>query len=368
MRTVGMDERGAWRMYGGNRNGWMMTSTSGLVDNLVRGGSTMAFQHEPEAVKSATYHADDEYDFKTNGSDEVAGEEGGDGDNENNIHMSALLLRKKNPGPDTDREDFAASPAAVDEDVDKCRPNHQEAEAANTGRSVPSRKRKQPSLEEGDHSPERAAGNRSNGKNNCSADGCTNQVVKGGVCFKHGAKRNLCSSDGCKNIVVRAGVCIKHGATVKRCSKEGCKNQAQKGGVCIKHGAKRKLCREEGCKNQAQKGGVCIKHGAKVKVKRCSAEGCTNHIVKGGVCIKHGAKVKRYSAEGCKNHIVKGGVCIKHGAKVKRCSHDDCTNGVVRGGVCFKHGAKRNLCSSEGCTNRAQRGGVCIKHGAKRKL
>jgi len=37
--------------------GWMMTSTSGLVDNLVRGGSTMSFQHEPEAVKSATYHA-----------------------------------------------------------------------------------------------------------------------------------------------------------------------------------------------------------------------------------------------------------------------------------------------------------------------
>ena len=162
----------------------------------------------------------------------MAGEEGGDGDNENNIHMSALLLRKKNPGPgqpirndfkistqsavmdydaDTDREDFAASPAAVDEDVDKCRPNNQEADAANTGRSVPSRKRKQPSLEEGDHSPERAAGNRSNGKNNCSADGCTNQAKTVGVYIKHGAKRKLCSSEGCTNQALKGGVCIKHG-------------------------------------------------------------------------------------------------------------------------------------------------------------
>ena len=92
-----------------------------------------------------------------------------------------------------------------------------------------------------------------------------------------------CSADGCTNHVIKGGVCVRHGAKVKRCSREGCSNRAQKGGVCMKHGAKVKRCRSEGCTNKAQKGGVCVRHGA--KVKRCSSAGCANNSVKGGVCV-----------------------------------------------------------------------------------
>ena len=57
---------------------------------------------------------------------------------------------------------------------------------------------------------------------------------------------------------------MKHGAKVKRkqCSKEGCTNQVQKGGVCRRHGAKKRLCSQEGCTNQAQIRGVCYRHKA----------------------------------------------------------------------------------------------------------
>jgi hypothetical protein len=125
----------------------------------------------------------------------------------------------------------------------------------------------------------------------CSADGCTNQAVNGGVCVKHGAKRKLCSIDGCTKQAKKGGVCRRHGATwvKKLCSIDGCTNQAQKGGVCIKHGAKIKRCRIDGCTNQAQNGGVCIKHGAKGYRKQCRIEGCTNQAKKRGVCKRHGA-------------------------------------------------------------------------------
>jgi hypothetical protein len=48
----------------------------------------------------------------------------------------------------------------------------------------------------------------------CSAEGCTNQVVKGGVCKRDGAKvvPKLCSSEGCTNLSVKGGVCVRHGA------------------------------------------------------------------------------------------------------------------------------------------------------------
>ena len=51
-------------------------------------------------------------------------------------------------------------------------------------------------------------------KKQCSIDGCTNIVQKGGVCIKHGAKKRvmLCSVDGCTNRVRRRGVCMRHGA------------------------------------------------------------------------------------------------------------------------------------------------------------
>ena len=127
------------------------------------------------------------------------------------------------------------------------------------------------------------------------------------------------------------------------CSADGCSNIVVKGGLCVKHGAKRKRqryeCSIDGCTNHALKGGVCIRHGA--KVKRCSSEGCTNYVVKGGVCIRHGAKIKRCSSEGCTNNAVKGGLCRRHGAKKKLCSSGGCTNQVKRGGLCRRHGAYR---------------------------
>ena len=119
-----------------------------------------------------------------------------------------------------------------------------------------------------------------------------------------------------------------NGAAVKTCSHEGCTNVVVKGGVCKRHGAKKKkyICSHEGCTNKAQKGGVCIRHGAKVvKRKTCSHEGCTNVVVKGGVCKRHGAKVMRQtcSHEGCTKYAQKGGVCTRHGAKAKTCSHEE---------------------------------------------
>ena len=81
--------------------------------------------------------------------------------------------------------------------------------------------------------------------------------------------------------------------TGKRCSRTGCTNLVVRGGVCFRHGAKSKAkrCSREGCANIAQKGGLCIRHGA--KVRRCSHPGCTNQVIKGGVCKRHGAKIKR---------------------------------------------------------------------------
>ncbi len=101
---------------------------------------------------------------------------------------------------------------------------------------------------------------------------------------------------------------------LRYCSAEGCSNQAQKGGVCIKHGAKVKRCSSEGCSNLARKGGVCKRHGAKIKIKHCSSKGCTTYAVKGGVCVRHGATLKRCSTEGCESNAKKGGVCRRHGA------------------------------------------------------
>ena len=49
-----------------------------------------------------------------------------------------------------------------------------------------------------------------------------------------GQKVKLCSIESCTNIVVKGGVCWRHGAKPKRklCSGEGCTNQSKRGGVC----------------------------------------------------------------------------------------------------------------------------------------
>ena len=180
--------------------------------------------------------------------------------------------------------------------------------------------------------------------------------------------RTKCSADGCTNHAQKGGVCYRHGAKKKRyeCTTEGCTKYAKYGGVCVGHGAKIKLCSSDGCTNRAVKGGVCRRHGGKRKIYNCSVEGCTNIVKKGGVCVRHGAKKKVCNSEGCTNQAYAGGVCRRHGARVDRCSKAGCTNHAKCGGVCVRHGAKRYRCSSEGCLKQARRGGVCARHGAYR--
>ncbi len=76
----------------------------------------------------------------------------------------------------------------------------------------------------------------------------TEELFEGLANLRKQLTRKLCSSDGCTNIVVRGGLCIRHGAKVKLCSIEGCTNQAKNGEVCIRHGAKvvRKRCSSKG--------------------------------------------------------------------------------------------------------------------------
>ena len=125
-------------------------------------------------------------------------------------------------------------------------------------------------------------------------------------------------------------MCKRHGAVTKRCSSEECTNQVIRGGVCVKHGAKavRKLCSVEGCPNQVIRRGVCWSHGAKEDAQLCSSEGCKHLSVKGGVCSRHGAERKLCSSEGCSNQSVSGGVCIRHGAKE---AHKLCSTGSTKG-------------------------------------
>ena len=75
---------------------------------------------------------------------------------------------------------------------------------------------------------------------NVVAVGCTNNIVQGGVCKKHGAKRTpkICGQEGCNNQVVQGGVCVRHGAVKqnrKKCGQEGCTTIARNGFLCQKH-------------------------------------------------------------------------------------------------------------------------------------
>jgi hypothetical protein len=111
----------------------------------------------------------------------------------------------------------------------------------------------------------------------CSNEGCTNKASA--AQRKQSSKRKRLSSTEDVKVARKRATRLKYRY---ECSADGCTNQVQKGGVCIKHGAKVKRCSSEGCKNHAKKGGVCVKHGAKVKL--CNIEGCTNKAIKRGVC------------------------------------------------------------------------------------
>ena len=69
----------------------------------------------------------------------------------------------------------------------------------------------------------------------CSHEGCTNHVVRGGHCRRHGVK-TICGHEGCTNIAQNGGLCDRHGG---RKRKEGCTYKALRKGVCSRHGAKR---------------------------------------------------------------------------------------------------------------------------------
>ena len=94
----------------------------------------------------------------------------------------------------------------------------------------------------------------------CTAPGCTNRVVQGGLCISHGAKRKTCKYPGCTKNVKKAGLCSTHGPARKRCEYPDCPKVAVQGGRCIAHGAKKKLCCVEGCIKQAILSGMCKKH------------------------------------------------------------------------------------------------------------
>ena len=98
----------------------------------------------------------------------------------------------------------------------------------------------------------------------CNFTGCTIFTQgKRGLCTAHGTKVKRCSVEGCTN--QRGRVCIAHGVRLSYdCTFEGCTNNVVKGGVCVTHGAEVKRCSFEGCANQVVKAGVCITHGAKM--------------------------------------------------------------------------------------------------------
>ena len=94
----------------------------------------------------------------------------------------------------------------------------------------------------------------------CSVVGCTNRVVQGGVCIRHGAKRKKCNYPGCIKHVKKAGRCSAHGPPRQQCNMNGCTNVSVQGGRCISHGASKKQCCIKNCSKQSVLSGMCKKH------------------------------------------------------------------------------------------------------------
>eukprot|EP00984_Skeletonema_dohrnii_P039096 scaffold43085_cov216-Skeletonema_dohrnii-CCMP3373.AAC.1 len=121
---------------------------------------------------------------------------------------------------------------------------------------IEKRKRHLPAANEGKEPAKKVT--RKKYRYECYADGCTNNVVKGGVCWRHGAK------DTAK---------VKHR---KRCSSEGCTNQVRKGGLCKRHGAKRKRWSNDRCTNSAEIRGVCM--GQRDMIESEDARNMDHHL------------------------------------------------------------------------------------------
>ena len=106
-------------------------------------------------------------------------------------------------------------------------------------------------------------------------------------------KKYFCSVAECTNQVVNGGVCIRHGAKVKRCNVVGCPNQVLNGGVCFSHGAKKYICSVDECTSQVRWRGLCGWHGAKLKQYRQQCQfqhpthRCTTIATYDGFCYMH---------------------------------------------------------------------------------
>ncbi|KAL9190455.1 hypothetical protein ACHAXT_007666 [Thalassiosira profunda] len=70
----------------------------------------------------------------------------------------------------------------------------------------------------------------------CSRQGCEKKAHRGGTCVKHsdGSILPVCKVDGCAlKGTAKGGVCRKHAA---RCAAAGCRNQVVRKGMCDRHG------------------------------------------------------------------------------------------------------------------------------------
>ncbi|KAK1743045.1 hypothetical protein QTG54_006642 [Skeletonema marinoi] len=244
----------------------------------------------------------------------------------------------------------------------------------------------------------------------CLAEGCSNQSVVNGVCFRHGAKRKLCDTDGCTNHSIRGGVCFRHGAKRKLCNAEGCTNLTQRRGVCVRHGAFVVDAEvsgsskddygddDEGEEEEANGGGpvLCVEippdHSktsselqshvtyelkeTPVAVLRSVSASSTETLSVDAAATAGDTSTGTASGssnednpsssglEECTCGVVKGVRCTKHKKRRKHCTFEGCTNQAVVGGICIRHGAKVKRCSHDGCENVVQKRGLCRRHGA----
>ena len=115
----------------------------------------------------------------------------------------------------------------------------------------------------------------------CGVGGCTNRVVQGGVCIRHGARRKKCNHPGCTKHVKKAGRCSTHGPPRQQCNVDGCTNVSVQGGRCISHGASKKKCCIKNCSKQAILSGMCKKHYDEMIVQPLKEQALRGNIMEG---------------------------------------------------------------------------------------
>eukprot|EP00984_Skeletonema_dohrnii_P001107 scaffold348_cov151-Skeletonema_dohrnii-CCMP3373.AAC.2 len=95
----------------------------------------------------------------------------------------------------------------------------------------------------------------------------------------HEAKKKRCRIEGCTNNVIKGGVCIWHGAKVEHGQRCSIDIDRCKRGICVKTGAKVKLCKNERLTNEAyRQEKMCMRHGMK---EPCAINGITTQVRNG---------------------------------------------------------------------------------------